>query len=102
MASCWSTYHLIGDVMRGNALLKPDFNERLMQKLESEPVVLAPRDLYAVIGSAGGLVLGLLWLKAHAAGRGMDARYRPVILRADDQNATSTIQWKCNQRGLND
>ena len=35
MASCWSTYHLIGDVMRGNALLKPDFNERLMQKLES-------------------------------------------------------------------
>ena len=62
----------------------------------------APRDLYAVIGAAGGLVLGLLWLKAHAAGRGMDARYRPVILRADDQNATSTIQWKCNQRGLND
>ena len=42
MASCWSTYHLIGDVKRGNALLKPDFNERLMQKQESERDVLAP------------------------------------------------------------
>lgn len=42
MATCWSTYHLIGDVMRGSALLQPDFKERLMQQLESEPTVLAP------------------------------------------------------------
>ena len=42
MAVCWSTYHLIGDVMRGSALLKPGFNERLMQQLETEPTVLAP------------------------------------------------------------
>jgi sigma-E factor negative regulatory protein RseA len=40
---CWATYHLIGDAMRGNPVFKPDFEQRLMQKLESEPTVLAPR-----------------------------------------------------------
>jgi sigma-E factor negative regulatory protein RseA len=42
-SECWSTYHLIGDVIRGSALLKPDFHQRLMQKLDDEPTVLAPR-----------------------------------------------------------
>ena len=51
MATGWSTYHLIGDVMRGNALFKPHFNERLMQKLEAEPVVLAPRSKKTFIKS---------------------------------------------------
>ena len=42
-SECWTTYHLIGDVMRGHPLFKPDFQQKLMQKLESEPTVLAPR-----------------------------------------------------------
>lgn len=42
-SECWATYHLIGDVMRGSALLKPDFHERVMRKLDDEPTVLAPR-----------------------------------------------------------
>ncbi len=40
-------------------------------------------DRYAVIGSILGLVLGILWLKGHSAGRSMNAHYQPVILRAD-------------------
>jgi|SRR5664279_1255209 len=40
-------------------------------------------DFYAVMGAVAGLIIGLLWLKGHAAGRSMDARYQPVILRAD-------------------
>lgn len=40
---CWSTYHLIGDIMRGTALMKADFQQHLMQKLDAEPTVLAPR-----------------------------------------------------------
>lgn len=42
-AECWSTYHLIGDVMRGNLPLQMGLRSRIMQQLESEPVVLAPR-----------------------------------------------------------
>ncbi|WP_318840496.1 sigma-E factor negative regulatory protein [Methyloradius palustris] len=38
----WATYHLIGDVMRGNAVFKADFNERFMQRLDQEPSVLSP------------------------------------------------------------
>lgn len=41
-------------------------------------------DFRAVVGAAIGLSLGLLWLKAYAAGRGPNARYRPVILRRSE------------------
>lgn len=40
---CWSTYHLIGDAMRGDNVLKADFRQRLMDRLEAEPTVLAPQ-----------------------------------------------------------
>lgn len=43
LAECWSTYHLIGDAMRGESPLRTDFSQRLMQRLESEPTVLAPK-----------------------------------------------------------
>lgn len=62
----------------------------------------APRDLYAVVGAAIGLALGLLWLKAHAAGHHLDPHYRPVILRPGEADASNPVQWKCEQRGLND
>jgi sigma-E factor negative regulatory protein RseA len=39
----WSEYHLIGDAMRGNAMLSKDFKQNLMQKIEMEPTVLAPK-----------------------------------------------------------
>jgi len=41
-AEVWSQYHLIGDAMRGSAVFGADFKQSLMQKLESEPTVLAP------------------------------------------------------------
>lgn len=43
LAECWSTYHLIGDALRGEPPLRPDFRQRLMQQLEAEPTVLAPK-----------------------------------------------------------
>ena len=43
LAECWSTYHLIGDVMRGEPPLRSDFRLRVMQRLEAEPTVLAPK-----------------------------------------------------------
>ncbi len=42
-AEAWSQYHLIGDAMRGNRLLSKDFKQSLMQKIDLEPTVLAPK-----------------------------------------------------------
>lgn len=41
-SEAWSQYHLIGDAMRGSAMLSPQFKQNLMQKIELEPTVLAP------------------------------------------------------------
>lgn len=38
-------------------------------------------DAATIFGAISGLVLGLLWVKGHTAGRGLDPRYQPVILR---------------------
>lgn len=42
-AEAWSDYHLIGDAMRGNAMFSKNFKQSLMQKIEIEPTVLAPK-----------------------------------------------------------
>lgn len=39
----WALYHSIGDAMRGDPLLSPDFNQAFSARLASEPTVLAPR-----------------------------------------------------------
>jgi len=39
----WHTYHLIGDVLRGESAGSTDLLEAVSQKLASEPVILAPR-----------------------------------------------------------
>jgi len=40
---CWSTYHLIGDVMRGSPVLSIELKAKLMARLDDEPTVLAPQ-----------------------------------------------------------
>jgi sigma-E factor negative regulatory protein RseA len=39
----WGTFHLIGDVMRGERALSPEFERRLSTRLAGEPTVLAPQ-----------------------------------------------------------
>src|SRR5690606_4492404 len=42
----WDTYHLIGDVLRSEALARPvsaRFSQQLRQALEAEPPIVAPR-----------------------------------------------------------
>jgi len=39
----WGTYHLIGDMMRGDPLLRGDFMSRFHARMEREPTQLAPR-----------------------------------------------------------
>ena len=40
---CWSLFHLVGDVMRGERALSQEFEQRVAARLAGEPAVLAPR-----------------------------------------------------------
>ena len=40
---CWATWHAIGDVMRGEYDEQPGLQDRIMQQLEAEPTILAPK-----------------------------------------------------------
>jgi len=42
LRSAWETYHVIGDVLRGQGALSPGFVARVAARLEQEPAVLAP------------------------------------------------------------
>jgi sigma-E factor negative regulatory protein RseA len=41
----WDDFHLIGDALRGEAQLSPQFSELVTRRLAAEPTVLAPRRL---------------------------------------------------------
>lgn len=43
LRECWDTFHLIGDVLRGERPLSGVFDGEVREKLASEPTVLAPR-----------------------------------------------------------
>ena len=51
-AEAWSQYHLIGDAMRGDNNLSPNFKQNLMQKIDLEPTVLAPNATLGMLGEA--------------------------------------------------
>ena len=42
-AKSWTTYHLIGDVIRGNKVLRQDMTASIMQEIAKQPSVLAPK-----------------------------------------------------------
>ena len=42
-AKSWATYHLIGDVMRGNKVLRHEMTASIMQEIAKQPTVLAPK-----------------------------------------------------------
>ena len=42
LKQCWTHYHLIGDVMRGESNMRQGFSARLMSQLENEPIIFHP------------------------------------------------------------
>jgi sigma-E factor negative regulatory protein RseA len=42
----WKTFHLIGDVMRGDLVLRDDFTVRIRSLLQQEPTALVPRFIW--------------------------------------------------------
>jgi sigma-E factor negative regulatory protein RseA len=47
LADCWSTFHLIGDALRGERRLSGELAGQVAVKLAGEPTILAPRK-YAI------------------------------------------------------
>ncbi len=46
-AKSWATYHLIGDVIRGNKILRHDMTASIMQEIAKQPTVLVPKSRLA-------------------------------------------------------
>lgn len=42
-AEAWSTYHLIGDVLRDDPVMRSDLTNKIMQEVAKQPRVLAPK-----------------------------------------------------------
>ena len=42
-AEAWATYHLIGDVLRDDPVMRPDLTSKIMQEVAKQPRVLAPK-----------------------------------------------------------
>jgi len=47
LRECWVTFHVIGDALRGERLVRDAFAGQVLEKLESEPTVVAPRRIAA-------------------------------------------------------
>ncbi len=66
----WTTFHLIGDTMRGEPLLSEGFQSALAKRLAEEPVILAPQPSKAGRGrryttyalSAAASVAAMAWV----------------------------------------
>jgi len=78
----WETFHLIGDAMRGNPMLSPDFKRRVARRLAQEPTVVAPRRhrippavsyaLSAAASLSAVAVVAWVTLSGNVAGTGSD------------------------------
>ena len=51
-------------------------------------------DLYAVIGSVIGLVLGFAWVKSYVASAKYSTQNQPIILRLDNENISQCVSIK--------
>jgi len=99
MAATWASYHMIGDALRGNPSLSPGFQQRLMERLEGEPTVLAPRHTVAVKPSylwsaaasfAAVALVGWVVLQQHADS-GQDAMAPAVVAEATSNVSAESV-----------
>jgi sigma-E factor negative regulatory protein RseA len=65
-AKSWAAYHLIGDVIRGDKVLRQDMTASIMQEIEKQPTVLAPKSNVfkskQVAGSVAAAVFAVLFV----------------------------------------
>ena len=71
-AEAWSTYHLIGDVLRDDPVMRSDLTSHIMKEIAKQPVVLAPKPsslsrrpvLWSIAASVAG-VFFVGWMVLH-------------------------------------
>ena len=76
----WSIYHRIGDAMRGNPEFSDDFYSRLMQRIDQEPAVLAPKRRLSIkhhpimsVAASLAAVMVVGWVLLQQGGTASDA-----------------------------
>lgn len=98
---CWFRFHLIQSAMRGDpVLLSTDFHNRVMQALENEPTVFAPRSVLPFrlsvekqyIKPIAGLAIAATVAAVTVLGfqNFYSPEQGPVILSAQSGDATAT------------
>lgn len=71
-AEAWSTYHLIGDVLRDDPVMRSNLTSHIMKEIAKQPVVLAPKAsllskrpvLWSVAASVAGIFF-VGWMVLH-------------------------------------
>jgi sigma-E factor negative regulatory protein RseA len=94
----WATFHLIGDVMRGDPLLQDGFMARFQATLESEPTQLAPRRLpmrkyanYALSAAASLSAVAVVGMLAFSDGM-LAFSDNPLLPKTEVAQAPATSQ----------
>lgn len=97
----WSEFHLIGDIMRGEPLLRDDFSARLRELLDAEPTVLAPRGFakygtrqitkYALSAAASVAALGFVALLVSTTGNPLKSQNQIAAATTAQKPQTTTV-----------
>jgi sigma-E factor negative regulatory protein RseA len=91
----WVSYHLIGDVMRGDVMHRGNMANRVLDALESEPTVLAPRasrETKAYASSKQIYSRPVFWSVAASVAAVMFVGLMLLQNQSMDQNAISPMQ----------
>ncbi|HEY7986367.1 MAG TPA: sigma-E factor negative regulatory protein [Methylophilaceae bacterium] len=86
LKQCWREYHLIGDVLRGDAELHLDIKYKVMEQLANEPVAFAPPPQKSRLSIADRGMFGIPSMAFAMANRNMTSMAASVI-------AVSFVAW---------
>ena len=96
LRGAWSTYHLIGDALRGH--FGPEIIDRVVARLRDEPTVVAPRiapfkrlSWYAMSAAAGLTAVALVVWTASPIWKGPEIAGSPVASGATGTAGSVTI-----------
>jgi sigma-E factor negative regulatory protein RseA len=81
----WALYHSIGDAMRGDTPLSPDFDQKFLERMAGEPTVLAPRLRRLAAPAAMALAASLAVVSVVALIPGQDGNSAAGMKLAQDK-----------------